>query len=87
MGLYPLGATPQTGILDLTGNVWEWVEDWYGDYSAGVAENPTGPAKGSQRVLRGGSWYDDAENLVAFNRNGYLADYGGVSIGFRCARE
>ncbi|MCC7155287.1 MAG: SUMF1/EgtB/PvdO family nonheme iron enzyme [Bryobacterales bacterium] len=87
VGLYPLGATPQTGILDLTGNVWEWVEDWYGDYSAGVAENPTGPPKGSERVLRGGSWYDDAENLVAFNRNGYLADYGGVSIGFRCARE
>lgn len=44
------------GIHDLKGNVWEWVQDWYGPYSNGRQENPKGPSSGTFRVFRGGSW-------------------------------
>ncbi len=50
----------ELGIYDMSGNVYEWCSDWFGDYSSSARTNPSGPESGSDRVLRGGSWYDDA---------------------------
>ena len=90
VGTYVRGISPY-GCLDMSGNVWEWCDDWYsGDCygkngSAIVDSNPTGPDSGAYRVLRGGSWADNADRLrTAYRYRGVPADHYGF-IGFRTA--
>ena len=75
------------GLCDMAGNVWEWVADWYGDYSPAASRNPTGPGSGSVRVCRGGGWFNPAAGLRAAYRNGNRPGDRGSGLGFRCLRS
>jgi formylglycine-generating enzyme required for sulfatase activity/plastocyanin len=85
VGSYPTGASPY-GVMDMAGNVLEWVNDWYGSsyYSASPAGNPPGPAAGSYKVLRGGSWYYHERSTRASTRDYSGPVNRGADFGFRC---
>ncbi len=80
VGSYPYGATPE-GLYDMAGNVWEWCSDWYGD--DGTFTDPFGPDKGSDRVLRGGSWSNRAGGCRSAFRFWSAPGGRGSDVGFR----
>jgi formylglycine-generating enzyme required for sulfatase activity len=75
------------GLYDMSGNVWEWCGDWYGDYPAGAQTDPIDPATGADRVLRGGSWHYDARDCRVSNRDYDTPSYRSHGSGFRVARQ
>jgi len=80
VGKYPANGW---GFHDMHGNVWEWCADWYGDYPTGGARDPVGPADGSFRVSRGGSWLFTALTARSAYRDRYLPADSYSSLGFR----
>lgn len=77
------------GLSDMTGNVWEWTYDYYtrDSYSVSSETNPKGPDAGLYRVIRGGGWYSDKNQLRTTNRQWFTPESAEVSIGFRCVRN
>ncbi len=85
VGSFELGKSPY-GVNDMSGNVEEWVADWYSDtyYQISPSINPLGPDTGQFRVLRGGSWNDNTQTFYRnYNGPGFSSD----QVGFRCARS
>jgi len=77
------------GLHDMSGNVWESCQDWYSStyYASSPSTNPTGPTTGTDRVLRGGGYYDYSGNCRASRRVALPPDLNGADVGFRVVRN
>jgi formylglycine-generating enzyme required for sulfatase activity/serine/threonine protein kinase len=86
VGSFPKGAS-RYGVMDVVGNVWEWVADWYAPYGKDESKDPKGPDSGDQRVIRGGAWNASYPSWVRptfrYRDTPTKRSYG---IGFRCAK-
>ena len=87
VGRHSRGTSP-FGLHDLSGNVSEWVADWYSEsFPRAEARNPKGPEKGTAKVIRGGGWYDPPDRIVTTKRMYSSPDERDDSSGFRCASD
>jgi len=73
-------------VFDITGNVWEWCNDWYDPeyYQVRERNEPQGPKYGAKKVVRGGSWFNGVTQLKVYLRNHDLPERGYITVGFRC---
>jgi eukaryotic-like serine/threonine-protein kinase len=88
VGKYVLGASLY-GALDMAGNVYEWVADWYAadTYAQSPEQDPIGPESGIGRVVRGGAWSSESAFLRTASRLSFYPDLAAYDIGFRCAES
>jgi formylglycine-generating enzyme required for sulfatase activity len=75
------------GLHDMAGNVFEWVQDWYGEYEPAEVDHPKGPSAGTAKVIRGASWYSEAPSLGLSARFNNRPGFRNYKVGFRCARD
>ncbi len=88
VGQFLNGASPY-GVLDMAGNVWEWVNDYFnsGYYNNSPREDPPGPASGTRKVIRGGAWHNPAEGIRVVARSSLTPNNALDTVGFRCVIE
>ncbi len=87
VGSYPLGASPY-GVMDMAGNVWEYVDDWYqyDYYVESPFYDPLGPPEATEKVWRGGGFNAGWEDARVSRRAGISPNFRGNYLGFRCAK-
>jgi sulfatase modifying factor 1 len=85
---HPVGqkAANGYGLYDMSGNVFEWVWDWHGQYPSGESTDPSGPASGDRHVIRGGSWDRGAQSARVANRGNITPGDRGSRLGVRLLR-